>query len=469
MFKKIFPGLLILFIIIQGIFFARYLSDYDKEGQKLENNYPVAKVVQILKEENKEQLPVPVQLIKIKITEKGEVGKEFEIENKNPNGYYIELRENDKITLVENNTNSVYPYLVLNTLTDVTYLKAKVTEIVEQNEREVYNNFYQVNEKFVSQKVKAVITEGDEKGKEVDIDMGEFPANQESRLLEKSEKIIITKNSNLEDATYSFLDKRRTDSLLFLLAIFIVLVIGLSRLKGISSILGLAFSFLIIINYIIPQILDGKNPLLVSLIGSVLIASISMYLAHGFNKRTTISLFSLILTLFVSINIAVWFVDLADVFGTGSEDALSLRIGSYQNINLKGIFLGGVIISCLGILDDVTAAQAAAVAEIKKANSKLSMLEVYKRALRVGKEHISSMVNTLILVYAGAYLPTLLIFTIDELTPTWVIMNREMIAEEAVRSLAGSIALVLAVPITTFLAAHFLEEKFDWFGLKKQD
>jgi len=142
------------------------------------------------------------------------------------------------------------------------------------------------------------------------------------------------------------------------------------------------------------------------------------------------------------------------LFGLGSEESLDLQYGALKNINLQGLLLAGIIIGALGVLDDITTAQTAAVAELKLANAKLSFDELYRRGMAVGKEHITSLVNTLALAYAGASLPMLLLFTVYQ-QPLWVTLNSEFVVEEVVRTVVGSLALTVAVPITTFLAAYW--------------
>ncbi|HYC80108.1 MAG TPA: YibE/F family protein, partial [Candidatus Binatia bacterium] len=129
-------------------------------------------------------------------------------------------------------------------------------------------------------------------------------------------------------------------------------------------------------------------------------------------------------------------------------------------LNLRGLLLGGIILGVLGVLDDITTAQSAAVYEIRRANPALPFKELYSRGLSIGREHISSLVNTLFLAYAGASLPLFLFFTAgDHPQPFWVTLNSEFIAEELIRTLVGSVALMLAVPITTFLAAYYFSRR----------
>lgn len=272
--------------------------------------------------------------------------------------------------------------------------------------------------------------------------------------------VVVQKIEALGEFTYGIYDKYRIWPMAFILFLFFALVIFFSRTKGVGSILGLIISILILAKYVVPRILAGQDPLLISLLGAIAIAILAIYTAHGFNKRTSIALISTIITLGISALLSILFVALAKLSGMGSEGAFYLQTGGFENLNLKGLLLGGIIIGALGVLDDITTGQAAAVDEIKKANPELSFSELYRRGISVGKEHISSLVNTLFLAYAGASLPLFLLFTVNPSEqPLWVIINGEFIAEEIIRTLVGSTVLVLAVPIATLLAAYFYSRR----------
>jgi uncharacterized membrane protein len=144
--------------------------------------------------------------------------------------------------------------------------------------------------------------------------------------------------------------------------------------------------------------------------------------------------------------------------GNGTEDAFFLQANSLK-INLQGVFLSGIIIGVLGVLDDVTTGQSAAVEELHFANPTLGFSELYRRGLSVGREHIASLVNTLVLAYTGVSFPFLLLYGSRQLQPLWVTLNGNFIAEEIVRTLVGSSVLVIAVPLTTLLAAYYYGRK----------
>lgn len=309
------------------------------------------------------------------------------------------------------------------------------------------------------QQVRLRIENGPDAGTEITAQNAITTNQPQNATLKKDDRVVVVKTSAFEEPSYYISDLYRLPALGTVLALFIVIVILFARWRGVTSMLGLAFSISILALYIVPNILAGNDPLLVSIIGSLAILFVSLYLAHGFNKRTSIALGATFATLACAAVLAVVFVYVSRLFGNGSEESLFLQLGTGDAINLQGLLLGGIIIGTLGILDDITTAQVAAVDEIKKANAALHFTELYRRGISVGKEHVSSLVNTLALAYAGASLPVFLLFFLNKGQPWWAVLNGEYIADEVVRTLVGSCALVLAVPISTLLAAYFYGRK----------
>jgi uncharacterized membrane protein len=333
------------------------------------------------------------------------------------------------------------------------FFTAKVLQILEDKKIDVggYQQPYQ--------KVKIKILDGSEKDKVLEVEHGNLFAIQEDQKVKQGETIVITKAQGPAGDVYYITDKYRIFPLIILFGIFLGMVVFFGRLKGLSSIGGLLLSAFILIKFVVPQILAGGNPLTISLGGALAIAILSIYMAHGISRRTTIALGSSVITLVIATVLSLLFVAFVSLTGTGSEEAIFLRMGPIGAIDLKGLLLGGIIIGTLGVLDDITITQSATIDEIKKANPKLSSRELFTRGLSVGQEHISSLVNTLALAYVGASFPLLLLFSISRDIPFWLTLNSEFITEEIVRTLVGSMALILAVPISTFLAAYFLQPK----------
>lgn len=335
------------------------------------------------------------------------------------------------------------------------YYKGRVVRTLDKNSGD------SVEGSAIVQNVLVRIESGLKKGIEVSAQNAILTNMQEGRVLRDSDEVVVVESYGIDGRSYAIVDSYRLSSLGILALIFILCVWFFGRIRGLSSLLGLAFSISVLIFFIVPQILQGRDPFLVSVIGSLIIAFVSLYLAHGFNKRTSIALLSTVITLIFSALCSILFVTVGKLFGTGTEEALYLQIGQTENINLQGLLLGGIIIGIMGVLDDITTAQTAAVDEISKANPSLSFRELYTRGLSVGKEHIASLVNTLALAYAGVSLPLFLLFIVNKGQPLWVILNGENIAEEIVRTLVGSSALIIAVPVATFLAAR-------WYGAKNK-
>ena len=304
-----------------------------------------------------------------------------------------------------------------------------------------------------SQDVRIQFQSGELKGTEREIQVVST-ASQKSQTLEVGDKVILLQtmapNGTIQ---FSVIDLYRLPKLILLVALFFALIMWVVGVKrGILSIVGLCWSVLILMFFIIPKLAVGSSPLLISTLGAFFIVIFSIVLAHGFNRRTIVAGIGTIVTLIFSVLLSVMSTKFTRLFGMGSEDAQFLLSSPLGAIDLSGLLMAGIIIGTLGVLDDVTTSQSAAVEEIHQANKTLSVRELYKRGMSVGKEHIIALVNTLVLAYAGAALPVLLLLFIYN-QPLWVTLSSEMIGEEIVRTLAGSMSLILAVPITTALAA----------------
>jgi len=250
---------------------------------------------------------------------------------------------------------------------------------------------------------------------------------------------------------------RCVSSVIFLTFVGLGIIFG--RKHGLSALLGLGVSLAILAYFIVPQIIQGRDPLLVSLVGSYSIAFLSIVVAHGIKKRTLVALVSTFITLGAAAGFAILFVSAARLFGTGTEEAVLLQLGPLEDINIQGLLLGGILIGTLGVLDDITTAQAAAIDELKKANPSLDFRALYRHGIDIGREHIAALINTLVLAYAAVSLPMFLLFSLYRTQPIWVVLSSDRVAEEIIRTLVGSSALILAVPITTVLAAWFFSRK----------
>lgn len=329
--------------------------------------------------------------------------------------------------------------------------EAVVTKILEEKDIEVLSGVKQPY-----QKVEVEVKNGSLAGGKAIVEQGGMVVSNENQRMKVKDNIILSHVKKIDGRDqFLFIDFIRRKQLLILVAVFIGAVILIGRLRGISSLMGLVISFVILLKYIIPRIVAGDDPVFVAITGSFIILLSTLYLAHGISKKTTAAVLGTTLSLIITGILALVFVNLTRLSGFGSEDASMLSMFPNVNINLQGILLAGIIIGALGVLDDITISQSACVFELSSANKNLNFGELYKRGLRIGQDHIASLVNTLVLAYAGASLPLLLLFAISGAEPMSLLLNREMIANEVVRTLVGSIGLISAVPITTAIASGF--------------
>lgn len=325
-------------------------------------------------------------------------------------------------------------------------VRAEVLQIIEEGQIDLGGSLqtYQV--------ARVNILEGPYEGIPMEIDYGRRQVRPDDYLLEPGDKILVslTKTQNNVINAY-FADYVRTTPILWLTVIFAIAIIVISQWKGIRALISMAFSLYIIIGYIIPHILIGEDPLRVSIIGSVMLLGVSLYLTYGWTLKTHAAVLSMVIVLLLTGALSGLFVVFAKLNGTGDENVMFLMQLMETPINLRGLLLGGMIIGALGVLDDLVTTQASAVFELHHANPNLGFRGLYNAAMRIGQDHVAATVNTLVLAYAGASLPMMLMFSLGQGDYGYLV-NFSFIAEEIVRTLVGSLGLIAAVPITTTIA-----------------
>ncbi|MFE0799374.1 YibE/F family protein [Streptomyces sp. NPDC058812] len=289
-------------------------------------------------------------------------------------------------------------------------------------------------------------------GKDKGLTFTEIVQPDQSRQLHEGQKVVVAyEPSAPKDLQYSVTDINRGLPLALLAGIFALAVVVVGRLRGLMALVSLAISFLLLNFFILPAILQGSNPLAVAVVGASAIMLIALYLCHGLSARTSVAVLGTLISLLLIGVLGSLFIDWAALTGN-TDDNTGLIHGLYPTIDMSGLLLAGVIIGSLGVLDDVTVTQTSAVWELHEANPTMGWRGLYRAGIRIGRDHIASVVNTLVLAYAGAALPLLLLFSIAQ-SGVGTVANSELVAEEIVRTLVGSIGLVASVPVTTALAA----------------
>ncbi|MGW7046700.1 YibE/F family protein [Streptomyces avermitilis] len=274
----------------------------------------------------------------------------------------------------------------------------------------------------------------------------------QTRQLHQGEKVVVAyEPSAPKDLQYSVTDVERKFPMALLAGIFALAVVVVGRMRGVMALIALAISFMVLTLFILPAILEGSNPLIVAVVGASAIMLIALYMCHGLSARTSVAVLGTLLSLVLIGLLGSQFIGWAALTGN-TDDNTGLIHGLYPHIDMSGLLLAGVIIGSLGVLDDVTVTQTSAVWELHEANPTMGWRGLYRAGIRIGRDHIASVVNTLVLAYAGAALPLLLLFSIAQ-SSVGTVANSELVAEEIVRTLVGSIGLVASVPVTTALAA----------------
>jgi len=331
----------------------------------------------------------------------------------------------------------------------VEYLRAKVLS-VSKGKVDRYQIFHQT--------VKIKILDGENGGQEYTIDRLPFVRDAASERLPVGSQILVTRDPH--SGKYTYFDRYRVPGGIMLLLLMLALVAIIGRWRGFTGVIGLLINIGVLAVFVVPRIVAGHDAFITCMEGALVIVSVSIFVAHGFSRRTSIAFISSIATLIIITGLslgAVYFTGL-----TGSSGEESQAIGSASNaISLSGMLTGGIIIASLGVLDDITTGQAAAVDELRKANPELPPRRLYKGGLSVGREHIAALVNTLALAYVGVALPLIVLTALYNQQPLLVVLNSETIMQEVVRTGVASIGLLLGVPFSTALAAYLLPK---WYA-----
>jgi uncharacterized membrane protein len=335
----------------------------------------------------------------------------------------------------------------------VTIERAKVLEMTDQHKTTVAGT----NTPSEVQTLKAEVIDGPDKGQVVTFE------NDFTQLNVGDIFFIRHESSQLDGTDYwTVSDPYRLNVLIGLGVVFLVLLFAFGGIQGVRGLASLLGSFILIFYVLLPGILGGYSPILVSIGVSSLIIIAGSYITHGFNRTTSAAVLGMLITVIITGLGAYWVIHIGHFSGYTTEENVYLNFDTQGNISMIGLLFGGIMIGLLGVLYDIAIGQAIAVEELFRAGTHMTHLEIYKRGIRIGREHIGALVNTLAIAYVGAALPLLLLFKETYSSSTAgvdSIVNGELFATEIVRILIGSIGLILAVPITTFIAAYMLEKQ----------
>lgn len=262
-----------------------------------------------------------------------------------------------------------------------------------------------------------------------------------------------------QPVTWEFYDFQRATPLLLLGLVFAVVVVAVARWRGLFAILGIGVTLLALMQFVLPALLAGKSALPVAIVGSTLIMTVVLYLAHGISIRTTAALFGTLFGIVATAAMGLATTDWASLTGIGSEDDRTL-VATVPTLSMSGVVAATMVIAGLGVLNDVTITQASAVWELRALQPTARARELFTSAMRIGRDHIASSVYTLVFAYAGSAMTVLLLISAYS-RPLAEMASTEEIAQEIVRTLVGAIGLVLAVPVTTAIAVALAHPRAD--------
>ena len=326
-------------------------------------------------------------------------------------------------------------------------MTARVIEVLEEG---VVDSGFAGDQRY--QRLLLRVLTGSLADKEVVVEEGAVNIVGQERLFHPGDRVYLERAIGPQGDRLYITDYVRTGSLFWIALFFIGLVVLVGRGRGLRALAGTLFSVLVILTFILPQIRAGRDPVTVCVLGSILLLTVSTYLVYGWKPKAHAALAGMALSLVLTAFLAWLFVGWSRLSGFGSEEGAYLLMELGPGVSLRGLVLGGIIIGSLGVLDDICIGQASAIFELVNANRDLGWRDLFHRSLNIGRDHIASLVNTLLLAYVGASMPLMMVFTIYQ-EPLLRRLNREPVAEEIVRTLVGSMGLILAVPITSVIAS----------------
>jgi uncharacterized membrane protein len=327
-------------------------------------------------------------------------------------------------------------------------VQARVRNVLEESSSTDQNGLVLVSQQLELK----ILSSGAYHGSQITVAYNGMGPSLQAVRFRKGERALVMVSQRPDGQTFfQVADHVRLTPLAAIVALFVVITLITGRWQGLRAILGLVLSGLLIGGFVLPQILAHRDPVLVSLMGTALLLAVTLYLIQGWNTTGHAAILGMLSSLAFTGLLAILCTNLSYLTGFGSEETMFLQAVGV-GVEMRGLLLAGMIIGAAGVLDDVVLAQAVTVFELAEADTSLSRRDLYRRGMKVGVAHLASMINTLVLAYASAALPLLLLFFLYP-EPWYLTINRELIAEEIVRTLVGSVGLMVAVPLTTLIAA----------------
>jgi len=339
---------------------------------------------------------------------------------------------------------------------DVQY-KGKVLEIISDTEEEIEGGFI-----TRTQILKVKITNGPFKGEITEVKNSSDARSAYVITIKEGQGIFLKpefdENGNISGAYATELV--RDNYLIIITVLFIIVLVLVGRFKGVKAALALALTITAVFFILIPLILKGINPVLISVLIGVAVTIVTLLIIGGINKKSFASIIGTSLGILIAGTLAFVFGSLASLTGFSSEEAIMLMyIPQGTDFNFKGLLFAGIIMASLGAVMDIGMSVSSSMLEVAKADPTIKKKDLISAGMNIGRDMIGTMSNTLILVYVGSSLPLILLFMAYNI-PFIDIINKDMIATEIIQAISGSIGLILTIPITVFISAAFYSTSY---------
>lgn len=249
----------------------------------------------------------------------------------------------------------------------------------------------------------------------------------------------------------------RDTYIMWLIIIFMLVLIYVGKKQGFKTIFTLFVTMFFVFMVELPLLLRGYNAVLVTIVVAVFITVITMIAISGFSKKTYAAIIGTVLGVIIAGGLAIFVSHKVKLTGLSNEEAVMLLNVRDVTFNFKHLLFSGILLGALGAVMDVAMSIASAIDELHNVNNSLSWKRLFDSGMRVGRDIMGTMSNTLILAYTGSMLPLLLLFVSNDDSLVRLV-NLDLIATEIIRSIAGSVGLVLTIPITASVAVILIKD-----------
>ena len=338
----------------------------------------------------------------------------------------------------------------------VSPVRAKVIKIVGNESSDIESSGGTLN--IDNQIVKVKILEGEHLGEIVEAEHSlnaYFTENQRFELKVGDKVLVLCEENELNRITNAYVtDLSREGYLTFIIVLFFGLLLFIGRGKGLRAIFSLLFTVLVVIKVLLPLVLKGYNPIIISIVLCSIIIAVAIVIVGGFKTKTIAAIIGTVSGVAVAGVLALIIGNMARLTGLGNEESQMLMyLPNHSGFNFKGLLFAGIIIGAIGAIMDVGMSIASSMYEIKINSIEISFKDLFKSGINVGRDIMGTMSNTLILAYTGGAMNLLLLYMAYEI-PFKIIINTDLIASEIIRAIAGSIGIILTIPITALIAAY---------------